>query len=112
AGVMSAFSSKKPLVFLNACEVGRPAISLVGIGGFAKAFITLGAGGVIAPLWSVRDTIAFDVADRFYRATKQTPQRRFADILKDIRALAYDPAVGEDTYAAYCFYGDPAAVSA
>lgn len=111
-GVMTAFQ-KKPLVFLNACEVGRPAIALVGIGGFAKAFIDLGAAGVIAPLWSVSDTTAFDVAQRFYSAAKQTAGNEsppsFAEILAGIRKLAYDPAVGDDTYAAYIFYGDPAA---
>lgn len=112
AGVIEAFK-KKPLVFLNACDVGRPAIALVGIGGFAKAFIDLGASGVIAPLWSVRDTIAFDVATRFYNAivpeNAGAPTRSFADVLREIRALAYDPEIGEDTYAAYCFYGDPLA---
>ena len=28
---------------------------------------------------------------------------------RTIRKLAYDLETGEDTYAAYCFYGDPAA---
>jgi len=114
AGVMKAFE-KKPLVFLNACEVGRPAIALVGIGGFAKAFIDLGAAGVIAPLWSVSDTTAFDVAQRFYsaatKAAENGPPPSFAEILSGIRKLAYDPAVGDDTYAAYIFYGDPNARS-
>jgi hypothetical protein len=115
-GVIAGFRTK-PLVFLNACEVGRPSISLVGIGGFARAFIDLGAAAVIAPLWSVADNIAFDVAERFYRevqaiAEGRLPRRSFANILRDVRALAYDPAFGQDTYAAYCFYGDPLAMPA
>jgi hypothetical protein len=109
---MSAAGRKKPLVFLNACEVGRPNVALVGMGGFAKAFVDLGAAGVIAPLWSVRDSIAFDVASRFYAEIMQQPSRSFADILKTIRRLAYDEQIGEDTYAAYCFYGDPTAARA
>lgn len=32
--------------------------------------------------------------------------RPFADILREIRAKAYAQN-GEDTYAAYCWYGDP-----
>jgi hypothetical protein len=106
---MSAAAGRKPLVFLNACEVGRPGLALVGIGGFAKAFVDLGAAGVIAPLWSVRDAIALDVAKRFYKAITRRPARSFAEILRGIRRLAYDDQKGEDTYAAYCFYGDPAA---
>jgi hypothetical protein len=106
---MAAAARRKPLVFLNACEVGRPSAALVGIGGFAKAFVDMGAAGVIAPLWSVRDTIAFDVARRFYEAIARRPAASFADILRTIRKLAYDVETGEDTYAAYCFYGDPAA---
>ena len=61
---------------------------------------------------SVRDSIAFNVAERFYAAVKEAQTggaRSYADILREIRALAYDPAVAEDTYAAYCFYGDPLA---
>ena len=107
-GLLAAFR-QKPLVFLNACEVGRPTISLSGIGGFAGAFIDIGAAAVIAPLWSVRDGIAYDVALRFYEAVKgaQSTGRPYADILREIRARAYDPTIAEDTYAAYCFYGDP-----
>ena len=109
---MAAAGRRKPLVFLNACEVGRPNVALVGIGGFAKAFVDMGAAGVIAPLWSVRDSIAFDVAKRFYEAIGRQPAPGFAEILRTIRKLAYDVEKGEDTYAAYCFYGDPAAARA
>ena len=105
--IQDAFYAKSPLIFLNACEVGRTTPTLVGAGGFAAAFITAGARGVVAPLWSVRDTIAHDVAVDFYTAALATPERPFADILKDIRAKAYAADGGEDTYAAYCFYGDP-----
>ena len=105
---MAAAGRHKPLVFLNACDVGRPNVALVGIGGFAKAFVDMGAAGVIAPLWSVRDSVAFDVAKRFYEAIGHRPAPAFADILRTIRKLAYDVEKGEDTYAAYCFYGDPA----
>ena len=106
---MAAAGRHKPLVFLNACDVGRPNVALVGIGGFAKAFVDMGASGVIAPLWSVRDSVAFDVAKRFYEAIGHQPAPGFADILRTIRKLAYDVEKGEDTYAAYCFYGDPIA---
>jgi CHAT domain-containing protein len=106
-GLEEACRKKSPLVFLNACEVGRAEPSLVGAGGFAAEFIKAGARGIVAPLWSVKDSLAHGVAVEFYTAALATPDRPFADILKDIRSKAYADDGGEDTYAAYCFYGDP-----
>ena len=108
-----ALEEKPTLVVINACEVGRPKPALVGLGGFAQAFIDLGAAGVVAALWSVRDDLAHDVAMDFYRNVLQEPTRPFAEVLRQVRARAYDKAAGaEDTYAAYCFYGDPLACAA
>lgn len=103
------FACGQTMVFLNACEVGQTNTSLSGVGGFASAFIELGAVAVIAPLWAVRDSIAFAVATAVYKGILADPTRPFAEILRDLRAKAYDTATGEDTYAAYCFYGDPLA---
>jgi len=108
-----AFSTH-PLVFLNACEIGRPTPALVGIGGFAKAFLDAGAGAVIAPLWSVKDSCAHDIAKMFYQQLRGGGRIRPAEILRDVRRQAYlktATTTGEDTYAAYCFYGDPQAVA-
>jgi CHAT domain len=108
-GLRDAFRRCRPIIFLNACEVGRLAPALTGLGGFAAAFIDAGAGAVIAPLWSVKDEVAHQVAVDFYGRVGAEPGTPFAEILRSIRAKAYDRTVGEDTYAAYCFYGDPAA---
>ena len=75
-----------------------------------KSFIDLGASAVIAPLWSVKDTIAHQIAEDFYNRVKAEPDTPFAEILRTIRAKAYASETSEDTYAAYCFYGDPSAV--
>ena len=96
-----------PIVFLNACDVGRPAPALSGAGGLVRAWIDAGAGAVIAPLWSVRDEIAHDVALRFYNRMVAEPRTSYAEIVRDIRSLAY--VDGEDTYAAYCYFGSPRA---
>jgi CHAT domain-containing protein len=97
-----------PLVVLNACEVGRLTPALRGAGGLAQALIERGAGGVVAALWSVADEPAHEVARIFYEeALKGRP---FAEILQEIRRRAYEGAdLGEDTFAAYAFYGDPGA---
>jgi CHAT domain-containing protein len=109
AGVDTIFEQKHPLVFLNACEVGRGIPALLGVGGFAKSFLDLRASAVIAPLWSVKDTIAHEIAETFYKRVKAEPNTPFAEILRDLRRKAYAPGEAQDTYAAYCFYGDPGA---
>jgi hypothetical protein len=103
----TAFAEKRPLVFLNACEAGRVKPALTGVGGFAAAFIEKGASAVIAPLWSVKDDIAHKIAKGFY---DQLDTKPLSEILREFRKRAYDPAIAEDSYAAYCFYGDPEAV--
>lgn len=103
------FERGRTMVFLNACEVGRTNTGLAGVGGFASAFIELGAVAVIAPLWAVRDSVAFEVAKAVYDGIVAEPARPFAEILRELRAKAYERGTGEDTYAAYCFYGDPLA---
>jgi len=96
-----------PLVFINACQVGRLTPALVGTGGFAAAFIALGAQAVIAPIWSVKDAVAANAAREFYNEVRARPGRPFARILRDIRRRAYEGSGPEDSWAAYCFYGDP-----
>jgi len=70
--------------------------------------IAIGSG-VIAPLWSVKDSIAHEIAEKFYERIQNEPSTPFAEILADLRKLSYKAEGGEDTYAAYCFYGDPLA---
>jgi hypothetical protein len=94
-----------PMAFLNACEVGGQVLALDGVGGFANSFIELGASAVVAPLWPVQDKIALEVTQTFY--TQALAGVPFAEIMMQIRAQAYEKAI--DSYAAYCFYGDPMA---
>lgn len=110
-GLEAAWSENAPVVFLNACSVGRTAPALAGVGGFPKAWAEAGAGAIVAPLWSVRDSIAHDVALKFYEAVQTEPLTPYARIVRDIRALAYDSAGGEDSYAAYCYFGSPTAAA-
>lgn len=105
---VTAFFRDHTFVFLNACEVGRTAPALVGVNGLPATFLRLGASGVVAALWSVKDDLAHQVAETFYRTVLQQPQKPFAEILRDIRSQAYAGSA-EDTYAAYCFYGSPLA---
>jgi hypothetical protein len=110
-GLGMACRKSRPLIFLNACEVGRPGAGLAAVGGFAASFIACDAGAIIAPLWAVDDGVAHRVAVTFYDTVKKKPDTPFADIVRGVRAKAYAEG-GEDSYAAYCFYGDPHASAA
>jgi hypothetical protein len=103
-----AWSMAEPLVFLNACEAGRTLPALIGGVGLARTMIELGARGVIAPLWQVDSELAHKVAVQLYTEALAYPPRPFAAILQDIRRRAYTETEAEDTYAAYCYFGDPA----
>jgi CHAT domain-containing protein len=109
-GLTKACLESRPMVFLNACEVGRPTRGLVGTAGLAKSFIDIDASCVVGALWSVEDRIAHAVAVEFYEQILSDPGVPFAEALRRVRARGY-AADGEDSYAAYCFYGDPAARS-
>jgi CHAT domain-containing protein len=75
--------------------------------GIAEAFLFAGASGVIAPLWSIDDVIAREIALRFYQ--RALAGEAPADVLRNERAaFRDDPSVVSSTYFAYQFYGHPA----
>jgi len=94
-----------PVVFLNACKAGQTVPSLIGPSGLSRSWTKVGAGAVIAPLWGVRDKIAHAVATYFYERITAEPTTPYAQIVRDIRAMA--EAEQEDSYAAYCYFGSP-----
>ena len=97
-----------PFVFLNACQVGAGEEMLGDYSGMAEAFLRAGASAVVAPLWSVRDGVAKDVALRFYPGAL-TEGVSPAELLRRERArftAAGDTATA--THLAYLFYGHPA----
>jgi len=96
-----------PFVFLNACQVGSSSAVLGDYAGMAAAFITAGAAGVIAPLWSIKDGVARDMAMNFYRKALIEGEKPAA-ILRDERRkfVPPDPAAAS-TYLAYLFFGHP-----
>jgi len=108
------FCKKRPLVFLNACQIGETIQTMTSVGGFGPTFLQLNAGAVIAPLWSVFERAAEKCAESFYLSVQQNPQEPFAEAVRKIRETAFkvDPPEGLATYAAYCFYGDPLAAPA
>ena len=62
---------------------------LIGVGGFAATFAEMGPCAVVAPLWSVKDKIAHEIAVDFYTKAKKDKSLPFAEILRRQRAKAF-----------------------
>ena len=105
-GFLAAFG-RHPFTFLNSCEVGQAVRTLAGLGGFPNAFLRLGAAALVAPLWSVEDPVAEKVCKLFYKQV--LAGKTFGEVMKSIRARAFHN--GTDTFASYCYYGDPRATA-
>jgi hypothetical protein len=93
----------RPIVFLNACQVGRAGYQLTGIGGFSQAFLKGGAGVFVSSLWAVGDEPARTFTEQFYGALKQGKTVAKATIAARKKARA----AGDATWLAYVVYGDP-----
>jgi CHAT domain-containing protein len=77
AGEVQNLGLRQPLVFLNACQSGRSAVSLTDIGGWAARFLraavdeehpTHGAAAFIGTYWKIDDGAALEFAKAFYTA--------------------------------------------
>lgn len=93
----------RPLVFLNACQVGRAGYQLTGIGGFSQAFLRGGAGAFVSSLWAVGDEPARTFTERFYAELKNGKTLAKATIAARKKARE----AGDATWLAYVVYGDP-----
>jgi CHAT domain-containing protein len=97
-----------PFVFLNACQVGTGSAVLGDYAGMAEAFLYAGAAGVVAPLWSIDDALAREIALRFYQQTL-VEGRPAAEVFREERARFVDsPDLVSSTFLAYQFFGNPA----
>jgi hypothetical protein len=104
-GVVSNLGAAAPLVFLNACQIGRAAMSLTDIGGWAAQFLRAGASAFIGAYWSVYDRAAHDFARAFY--DRLLAGRSVGQAAQEARA-AIKP-LGDPTWLAYTVYAHPAA---
>jgi hypothetical protein len=104
-GRVANLGKARPLVFLNACQVGQSTMTLTGIGGWAGRFLRAGAGGFIGAYWSVYDRPAFDFAQAVYgHLLMGVPVGR---AIREARLAAR--ASGDPTWLAYTVFADPLA---
>ena len=102
-GKLASQDGNRPLVVLNACQVGRVCQQLTSLGGFADAFINAGAGAFVSSLWSVGDEPARIFTQELYTQLKSGTE--LADAVIAARAKA--KANGDATWLAYTVYGNP-----
>jgi CHAT domain-containing protein len=98
----------EPFVFLNACQLGTVGSDLLGdYGGMAGAFLKEGARGFVAPLWSVKDGLAHDIALRFYELALDDGLP-VGEVMREVRKMFDSNAEApSSTPLAYVFYGHP-----
>jgi hypothetical protein len=99
--------AEAPLVFLNACQVGAGQETLGDYAGLAESFLFAGASAVVAPLWSIDDGVASDLAERFY--TRAFAGDSVAEIVRAERAaFGTGDYPNSSTLVAFQFFGHPA----
>src|SRR6266508_2923779 len=67
-GQLRGRTGNGPIIVFNACQTGRLGHQLTSLGGFAEAFLSVGAAAFISSLWSVGDVPARTFTEALYTA--------------------------------------------
>lgn len=95
----------RPLAFLNICHSGRGETALTGVGGWAEAFLTAGAGAFMGALWTIVDDSASLFSQAFYRALFASVP--IAEAVRQARLAIRKK--GDPTWLAYTLFAHPQA---
>jgi CHAT domain-containing protein len=90
-----------PILYLNACGVGRTTERLGQPGGFAANCLRNGWSGVIAPYWKIYDPQAMQFSVDLYRKLKCGIS--IGEALQQLRRDHPDNFTAQS----YCYFGDP-----
>lgn len=93
----------RPMVVLNACQVGRPGFQVTKVGGFATAFLGGGAGAFVGSHWPVTDYAARIFTETLYEALLEG--RTLGEAAVAAREAAREDGGG--SWLAYGVYGHP-----
>ena len=102
-GVVTNLGKAQPLMFLNACQIGRSGMSLTDIGGWARQFLAAGAGAFIGAYWSVYDQPACDFTKELY--SRLLAGMPIGKAVQEARLAI--KAGGDPTWLAYTVFADP-----
>jgi hypothetical protein len=97
-----------PLVFLNACNVGRRAMSLTDVGGWADKFLWAGAGAFVGAQWSIDDQAAYGFAKGLYGRMLDEGMP-IGQAVRESRLALRAAHPGDPTWLAYTVFADPLA---
>jgi len=103
SGKIRNMGQTHPLIFLNACQAGRGALSLTGVGGFAAQSLRAGAGAFIGAYWSIPDNLAYQFAKTFY--DQLLAGKPIGKAVQKARLAIKKP--GDPTWLAYTVYAEP-----
>lgn len=93
----------RPMIVLNACQIGREGYQLTGVGGFAQAFLRGGVGVFVGTLWSVGDRSARIFTETLYSSLINGMSLSEATVAARHQARQ----TGSATWLAYIVYGHP-----
>ncbi len=98
-----------PLLFFNACEIGKAYRVTNFVDGWAPAFLEGGASGYIGGLWPLRDKSSAEFAIQFYQKLKERLEEEGSAVISQIlRETRSEFLKNKDTtFMAYILYGDP-----
>ncbi len=105
SGSVRNLGAAKPLVFLNACQLGRGGMSLTDMGGWAARFLEAGAGAFVGAYWNVYDESAFAFAKELY--TRLLDGDSMGKAVHGARLAARDG--GDPSWLAYTAFAHPEA---
>jgi CHAT domain len=104
--VQTRLKKDRPLIFLNACRVGRQAWSLTGLGGWVEAWVrTCGCGAFLGPQWAVGDSQAYEFARVFYGELERGGT--LGEAALEARREVHRNHPARTTWLAYAVYGHP-----
>ena len=102
-GRVKNLGQSSPLIFFNACQIGKGAMGLTGINSWASKFLDAGASSFIGAYWSISDSLAYDFAIKFYQELLQG--NNIGKAVKEARMSIKKP--GDPTWLAYTVFADP-----
>ncbi len=106
-GRMRKIGQRHPLVFLNACQTGRSAPALTGIGGWADNFLKLESGAFIGTFWSTTDEAASYFVTEFYSLFFQ--RIPIGEAVRQARLATRNSFRDDLTWLAYVVFAHPLA---
>ncbi|MBN3759302.1 CHAT domain-containing protein [Burkholderia sp. Ac-20365] len=101
---LQGHTGNRPLVFLNACQIGVPNEGMTGAAGLGIAFLSACKAAIlVAPMWSVRDGTASLFAHRFY--DRLVAGESLVAAVRHARKAAKE--AGDPSWLAYSVWGHP-----